>query len=126
TGTTWRPANILNGLPQPLSGAPATTALQSWNAARGCTNLSADPGASLTTMHGETVPFVAPATPATTTTVPAGAATTTTTTHAGTSGTSGTASTTAPSTTSTTGGGHGTTTSTAPASTTTQATDNAG
>ena len=61
TGAVWRPATILNGLPQPLTGAPATAAVQSWNAARGCTNLSATPSASLTTMRGETVPFVAPA-----------------------------------------------------------------
>ena len=60
TGAVWRPATILNGLPQPLTGAPATAAVQSWNAARGCTNLSATPSASLTTMRGETVPFVAP------------------------------------------------------------------
>ena len=35
TGAVWRPATILNGLPQPLTGAPATAAVQSWNAARG-------------------------------------------------------------------------------------------
>ena len=43
TGAVWRPATILDGLPQPLTGTPATTAVQSWNAARSCTNLSARP-----------------------------------------------------------------------------------
>jgi capsule synthesis protein PGA_cap len=126
TGAAWRPANILNGLPQPLSGAPATSAVQSWNAARGCTNLGANPAASLATMHAETVPFVAPATPATTTTTAPGAGSTTSTTASG-SGSSGVSSTSAPSTTSTTArAGRATTTSTAPASTTTAPTDNAG
>src|SRR6202021_3193116 len=37
TGAVWHPATILDGLPQPLTGAPAATALQSWTAARGCT-----------------------------------------------------------------------------------------
>ncbi len=60
TGVVWRPATILAGLPQPLTGTPAAAAVQSWNAARSCTNLSATPTASLTTMRGETVPFVAP------------------------------------------------------------------
>ena len=66
TAVQWRPATILAGLPQPLSGTPATAAVQSWNAARSCTNLSATPSASQATMRGENVPFVAP--PATTTT----------------------------------------------------------
>ena len=61
TGVVWRPATILAGLPQPLTGTPATAAVQSWNAARSCTNLSSSPSTSLTTMRGETVPFVAPA-----------------------------------------------------------------
>ena len=76
TGAVWRPATILDGVPQPLTGAPATAAVTSWNAARGCTNLSASPSASLTTMRGETVPFVAP---------PAAPTTTTTTTSSGSS-----------------------------------------
>ena len=67
TGAVWRPATILNGVPQPLTGAPATAAVTSWNAARSCTNLSATPSASLTTMRGETVPFVAPPAAPTTT-----------------------------------------------------------
>jgi len=112
---TFRPATIVAGVPQPLSGTPAATALQSWNAARGCTNLSASPSASLATKGGESVPFVAP--PATTTTTTPG----TTTTVAGNSG--------AATTTTTAGAGTGaatTTTTTAPASTTTSPTDNAG
>jgi poly-gamma-glutamate synthesis protein (capsule biosynthesis protein) len=126
SGAAWRPANILNGLPQPLSGTPATSALQSWNAARACTNLSADPAASLASMRAETVPFVAPATPPTTTTSSSGSGSTTTTAAGGGSSTTG-PSTAGSSTTTTTGSGHGSTTTTAPpASTTTQVTDNAG
>jgi Bacterial capsule synthesis protein PGA_cap len=131
TGAVWRPATILNGLPQPLTGPPATAAVQSWNAARGCTNLSATPSASLTTMRGETVPFVAPPAAVTTTTT-----TTTTTTGHSTGGSTTTTitptSTSAPKsgeTTSSTGtgsGGHTTTTTTAPAPTTTSPSDNAG
>ena len=60
TGAVWRPATILAGVPQPLTGTPATAAVQSWNAARSCTNLATGPSTSLTTMRGETVPFVAP------------------------------------------------------------------
>jgi len=122
-------ATILDGVPQPLTGTPATTAVTSWNAARSCTNLSATPTTSLTTMHSETAPFVAPATP------PATATTTTTTTTASSDGES-TTTTTAPASGGSTGrGGSGTTTSTSapaststtvPASTTTAPTDNAG
>jgi poly-gamma-glutamate synthesis protein (capsule biosynthesis protein) len=111
-GATWRPATILAGLPQPLSGAPATAAVQSWNAARSCTNLAATPSTSQATMAGETAPFVAPSAATTTTTSP---------TSAG-SGSSSTTSTTA----STRTNGSTTTTSSAPASTTTTVTDNAG
>ena len=60
TGAVWRPATILDGVPQPLTGAPATAAVASWNAARSCTNLSPTPTTTLATMRGETVPFVAP------------------------------------------------------------------
>ena len=42
TGAAFRPATILDGVPQPLTGTPAATALQSWTAARSCTDLSAD------------------------------------------------------------------------------------
>ena len=71
TNVVFRPATILSGLPQPLTGAPAATAVQNWNAARSCTNLSVTPATSLATMHGETVPFVAPPATATTTTTTA-------------------------------------------------------
>jgi poly-gamma-glutamate synthesis protein (capsule biosynthesis protein) len=119
TGAVWRPATILDGVPQPLTGTPAAAAVQSWNAARSCTNLSTGPSASLTTMHGETVPFVAPAAPPATTSTTAGAATggTTTTTAppaSGSTGSSGSGSTAT------------TTTTTQPAPTTTAPTDNAG
>ena len=121
TGAIWRPATILAGLPQPLTGAPATAAIQSWNAARACTNLTATPGTSQTTMTAETVPFVAPAATATTTTksttAPTGSngeSTTTTTTATGSSGNTGA------------GTGTATTTTTAPPPTTTSPTDDAG
>ncbi len=114
TGVVFRPATILAGLPQPLSGTPAATALQSWTAARGCTGLSATPSTSAATMHGETVAFVAPPTTTTTTTTSSSGATTTTTTGgSGSSSTgTGTGATTTPATTTTT--------------TTTAPTDNAG
>jgi Bacterial capsule synthesis protein PGA_cap len=116
TSPTFRPATIVNGLPEPLTGTPATTALQSWEAARSCTNLSAAPTASQASERGETSPFVAPTTTTTTTptTAPTTATTATTTTTTG--GTSKTTTTTAP---------KSTTTTTAP-TTTTQSTDNAG
>ena len=121
TGAVWRPATILNGLPQPLTGAPATAAVQSWNAARSCTNLSPTPAKSLTTMQGETVAFVAPPAAPTTTTTTAGSSTggTTTTSTTTRSSTGGSTTTTAPKS-------GGTTTTTVPPSTTTSATDNAG
>jgi poly-gamma-glutamate capsule biosynthesis protein CapA/YwtB (metallophosphatase superfamily) len=89
---TFRPATDVGGLPQPLSGAAAATALQSWNAARSCTNLSSSPTTSLASESGETTPFVAPsatttttgpAATTTTTTAPKSGSTTTTTTAAG-------------------------------------------
>jgi poly-gamma-glutamate synthesis protein (capsule biosynthesis protein) len=121
TAPTFRPATILAGVPQPLTGTAAATALQSWNQARSCTNLAAAPSTSTATVTGETVPFVAPPTTTTTTAPGTGstgtgsALTTTTTTSTATSqgGGSGTASST-------------TTTSTTPPSTTTAPTDNAG
>ena len=121
TASTFRPATILAGLPQPLTGTAAATALQSWNQARKCTNLAATPSTSAATMTGETAPFVAP--PATTTTTAPGTAST---------GTGSASTTTTPtSTTGSTGKGSGTTsstttTSTTPPSTTTAPTDNAG
>jgi poly-gamma-glutamate capsule biosynthesis protein CapA/YwtB (metallophosphatase superfamily) len=115
-GATWRPATIVSGLPQPLTGTPAATALQSWNAAQSCTNLSAAPTASQASEKGETSPFVPPTTTTTTTAAAAAGTTTTTTTGAGTSS-STTTTTTKPATT--------TTTTTTPPKTT-QPTDNAG
>jgi poly-gamma-glutamate synthesis protein (capsule biosynthesis protein) len=97
TSATFRPATILDGLPEPLTGTPATTAVQSWDAARSCTDLSATPTASLASERGETSPFVAP-TPTTTTTTSTTAVT----------------------------GSSATTTTTTPPPTTTQPTDNAG
>jgi len=112
TGAVWRPATIVSGVPQPLTGQPATAAIDSWNSARSCTNLSAKPSTSVATLKGETKTFVAPPT------------TTTTSSATGNSGN--------PSATTTTSRG-GTTTSstratttTAPPSTTTAPTDNAG
>ncbi len=118
TGVAFRPATILNGLPQPLTGAPAQTALQSWNSARSCTNLAATPSTSVATMRAESVPFVAPAAPPTTSTTVAATGGTTTTTG-GTSATTGRTGTTA-------SGSRTTTTTTVPPTTTTSPTDNAG
>jgi poly-gamma-glutamate capsule biosynthesis protein CapA/YwtB (metallophosphatase superfamily) len=114
TSATWRPATIVAGLPQPLTGTPAATALQSWNAAQSCTNLSAAPTTSQASEKGETSPFVAP-----TTTTPTTTATTTTT-----SGGSSRTTATTPSKTTTTTAKQ--TTTTTGAATTTKPTDNAG
>jgi poly-gamma-glutamate synthesis protein (capsule biosynthesis protein) len=115
TSAVFRPATIVAGLPQPLTGQPAAAAIRTWNAARGCTNLTATPSKTLTTMSGQTTPFVAPPT-TTTTTPPAGSGGTTTTTS------------TTPSTAGSTGAASSSTTTstTTPASTTTTVTDNAG
>jgi len=51
---TWRPAVIVDDLPQPLSGTAATAALAAWNQARSCTNVSATPGAPMATEESET------------------------------------------------------------------------
>jgi hypothetical protein len=115
TSPVWRPATDLNGLPEPLSGTPETTALASWNAARSCTGLTVTPSSSLASEKGETAPFVAPTT---TTTAPAAATTTTTAPTAG--------ARTTTTTTATTGAKTTTTTTTKPPSTTTAPTDNAG
>ena len=127
-GATWRPATIVNGLPQPLSGSAATTAVQSWNAARSCTNLSVGPAATVATLHAETAPFVAPpAVATTTTTAPRGGSGGTGSTGGG--ATSTTTSTTPPTSTSTTGhSSRRTTTTTTQGAgpTTTSPTDNAG
>jgi poly-gamma-glutamate capsule biosynthesis protein CapA/YwtB (metallophosphatase superfamily) len=118
---TWRPATIVAGLPQPLTGTPAATALQSWNAAQSCTNLSATPTVSQASEKGETSPFVAPTT--TTTTVPT-PTTTTSSTSTSTSGASSKTTTTTSAKTTTTTSKPTTTTTAKP--TTTQPTDNAG
>ncbi len=116
TGVLWRPATILNGLPQPLTGTPATTALQSWNSARSCTNLGATQSDSLATMKGETTPFVAPpAAPASTTTTIGGSTAGSSTTSPGPSSSASSTTTSTP-----------TPTTAPPSSTTTSPTDNAG
>jgi poly-gamma-glutamate synthesis protein (capsule biosynthesis protein) len=116
TSAVFRPATIVAGLPQPLTGQAATSAVQSWNSARSCTNLSAIPSKSVATLSGETKAFVAPPT------------TTTTSSATGVSGGTGSAATTtttiSPATTTTTRAGS--TTTTKPSSTTTSPTDNAG
>jgi poly-gamma-glutamate synthesis protein (capsule biosynthesis protein) len=116
TSAVFRPATIVSGLPQPLTGQAATTAVQSWSSARSCTNLAVIPSRSVATLSGETKAFVAP--PTTTTTTSATGA-------SGTSGGGGTTTTLSPATTTTTR--PRTTTTTKPASpTTTSPTDNAG
>lgn len=116
-GSTFRPATIVGGLPQPLTGTPAATAIQSWLAARSCTNLSATPTVTQASERGETTPFVLQTTTTTTTTTTAAA--TTTTTGAGGSGTTTT-------TTAKSKKPKRTTTTTTSSPTVTQPTDNAG
>ena len=58
---TWRPAVIVDDLPQPLTGAAATAALAAWNQARSCTNVAVTPGASLASAQTETSPAPASA-----------------------------------------------------------------
>ncbi len=58
---TWRPAVIVDDLPQPLTGAAAASALAAWNQARTCTNASAAPGAPVATVTTETAPAPASA-----------------------------------------------------------------
>ena len=111
-GSTFRPATILAGLPQPLTGTPAADAIQSWLAARSCTNLSATPTATQASEKGEATPFVLPTT--TTTTAPATTATTAPTNGATNGATTTTTAASAPTTTTT------------KAPTVTQPTDNAG
>jgi hypothetical protein len=52
----WRPALIVDDLPEPLTGAAATTALGQWNAARACTNVTVTPSSSIATASTETSP----------------------------------------------------------------------
>ena len=58
---TWRPAVIVNDLPQPLSGAAATAALAAWNQARACTNVSVAPGTPVASAQTESAPAPAAA-----------------------------------------------------------------
>jgi hypothetical protein len=51
---TWRPALIVDDLPQPLAGEAATEAIAAWNQARSCTNVAAAPGAPIATVKTET------------------------------------------------------------------------
>jgi poly-gamma-glutamate synthesis protein (capsule biosynthesis protein) len=53
---TWRPAVIVDDLPQPLSGAAATAALAAWNQDRACTDVTATPGTSIASSASETSP----------------------------------------------------------------------
>ena len=53
---TWRPAVIVDDLPQPLSGAAAATATQHWEAARGCTDVTATATAPVASASTETAP----------------------------------------------------------------------
>ena len=53
---TWRPAVIVNDLPQPLTGAAATNAVASWEQDRACTDATATPTAPLATATTETSP----------------------------------------------------------------------
>ena len=53
---TWRPAVIVNDLPQPLSGDAATAALAAWNQARACTNVSVTPTAPVASAQTESAP----------------------------------------------------------------------
>ncbi len=59
-GVTWRPALIEDEVPVPLTGAAATSALQSWANDRSCTDLSAAAGPSLATTSTETSPAPPP------------------------------------------------------------------
>jgi poly-gamma-glutamate synthesis protein (capsule biosynthesis protein) len=53
---TWRPAVIVDDLPQPLSGEEATEALASWNGARSCTDATLTPSTPLASVGSETSP----------------------------------------------------------------------
>jgi capsule synthesis protein PGA_cap len=53
---TWRPAVIVDDLPQPLGGAAATAAIAAWTSARSCTDVAAAAGAPLASTTTETSP----------------------------------------------------------------------
>jgi poly-gamma-glutamate capsule biosynthesis protein CapA/YwtB (metallophosphatase superfamily) len=57
---SWRPAEISNGVPVPLTGTSAADAIRRWRGLRGCTNLSATARASTSTTQTETRPFAGP------------------------------------------------------------------
>jgi hypothetical protein len=57
----WRPAVIVNDLPQPLAGAAATAAVASWQQDRACTNATPTPGAPMASAASETAPASATA-----------------------------------------------------------------
>ena len=59
-GYTWRPAQILKGLPIPQHGAVARAAIRRWRRLRGCTDLSLRPAASVATISSETSPTAGP------------------------------------------------------------------
>jgi hypothetical protein len=52
----WRPATIVDELPQPLSGDDAVSAIDYWLDQRACTDVAPAPGASLATLATETEP----------------------------------------------------------------------
>jgi hypothetical protein len=56
---TWRPAVIVDDLPQPLTGTTASAAVARWNAARSCTDVTATPGTALASRTTETSPATA-------------------------------------------------------------------
>jgi poly-gamma-glutamate synthesis protein (capsule biosynthesis protein) len=53
---TWRPAVIVDDLPQPLTGTAAAEAVASWEQARACTDATATPTVSLASPTTETSP----------------------------------------------------------------------
>jgi poly-gamma-glutamate synthesis protein (capsule biosynthesis protein) len=52
----WRPAVIVDDLPQPLSGEAAAQAVAGWNAGRSCTDATATPETPLSTPQTESTP----------------------------------------------------------------------
>ena len=53
---TWRPATIVDDLPQPLTGSAAAAAVASWEQDRACTDATPGPGAPLATTASESSP----------------------------------------------------------------------
>ena len=81
---TWRPALITEGLPQPLTGSAATSAVARFNGLRSCTNLSAVPTVARATEKTQTEVSAAigPSTSTTTAPTSTGGSTTVTSTTA--------------------------------------------